>query len=110
MADIPRSGSIIKIAAPDEDPRFFVVTSSEPDRLFLRDASDHRNQPVLVVENGQWKVDGSSIPYNIEILESVLLTEQPEIDMKILLQVNDDVLPAICETNSYTRSLCLDDY
>lgn len=105
MARAPELSDIIRISS-DHESKLYVIDKITPEIMTLRDPLNHLNLITLINDNGHWKVAGSNMEYTIEILDKVLLTDIPDIDVNILRQIDNEVLTVLCRTDEYVTKIC----
>lgn len=98
--------TIVRINFDDSDSKIYVIEQIRGNRLFLRDLISHEHI-VLINDNNDLMIEGIyDQQYDIEIIDTISLTNIPEIDTKILAELDGNILRAACQTDSYIKSLC----
>ncbi len=100
----------------NEDKYIIKIITSDGIYISLTD-SDILSFIIYDHVSNTWKVQGYNLPHIITFeknqelkgFNELALTGITEIDEKILLQLDNNSLNSICQTNEYINSLCLDD-
>src|SRR5581483_8630207 len=97
--------SIVRINFNNTGSKIYVIERIIGNKLFLRDLISHENI-VLINDNGNLTIEGvNDQGYNIEFINTIPLTNIPEVDTNILVRLDDDILQSLCQTDAYINSL-----
>lgn len=91
----------------------FIVRAIEPN-ILISPLSDLDKQYPLYEIPVKWMIQGMPPLKEIsfvarENMPQVAFTNVPEIDTRILTEIDDERLKNVCQTNRYVSNLCLDD-
>ena len=109
MERTPHINDIVEILEPAGDLILFVIENINNDVIYLRNINTSKNIQ-LIIKNNEWKVKGTNINYSINIINKILFTKNRDIDIEILLNLNDELLTIVCQTNKYSNRLCNNDF
>jgi len=82
------------------------ITEIEGSDLYISSEENPNEESKLYLENGEYGVWGTDLDYQIEFLNDQLLTGDPNVDLQILLDLDDQTLNNLCLTNKYAAELC----
>src|SRR3990172_13274776 len=108
MERVPQLKDIVIISHPEQESSSYIISEITPNMILLINPIDSNITGALIIKDDHWKVAGTDIDYQIEIMEPILLTHVRNVDMNVLLQLDDKSLHSACQLNKYTQSLCND--